>query len=205
MGRPAARASRLLSVARVARSDARYARGIRLSRLRPGSGAGVKAMATKKQIEPEWIRKITIKSVTGGITPEVFEKLVKVKSMRLMTLYGIAGSFKAKLTDYGESIGFLGEFEAEDIATGATFRSMKAYLPKALEEMLWGILSSGGEGARASFACEIGAQYDPEAATKYVYSIKPLVNPVAGDGLALLKAQAHGKALPAPKAEKAKE
>jgi len=159
-------------------------------------------MATKKEVEPDWVRKITIKAVTGGITAEVFEKLMKVKQMRLMTLYGIAGSYKTKMTDYGESVGFLGEFEAVDIATGTVYRSMKAYLPKALEEMLFGILSTGGEGARASFACEIGVQYDPEAATKYVYSIKPLVNPVAGDGLALLKAQAHGKALPAPKADK---
>jgi hypothetical protein len=158
-------------------------------------------MATKRQAEPEWVRKITVKSVTGGITPDVFEKLVKVKNIRLMTLYGIAGSGKPKMTDYGESIGFLGEFEAVNIQTGEVFRSMKAYLPKALEEMLYGILSTGGDGARASFACEIGVQYDPDAATKYVYSIKPLVNPVAGDGLELLKAQAHGKALPAPKAK----
>jgi len=65
---------------------------------------------------------------------------------------------------------------------------------------LYGLLGTGANAEGITFAFEIGIAYDGKAATKYVYTARPLVKASGGDALDLLRDQVNGKALPAPKA-----
>ena len=162
-------------------------------------------MATKAT-EIEYARKITNRVMLGdwagetGIGEELMKRLLKDKAFPLYRVLGIAKAARPKTTDYGESIKFIGQFEAESLLDkGRRVQAASLYLPQFLEEELYGLLGAGGEGV--TFAFEIGVKYDSKAATKYVYTARPLVASTGGDALALLRDQVAGaKALSAPKA-----
>lgn len=164
-------------------------------------------MATK-QIEVEYARKITNKVMLGewagesGLGEELLKRLLKDKQFPLYRVIGIAKATRPKTTDYGESIKFIGQFEAESLLDkGRRVQASSLYLPGFLEEELYGLLGTdGNHGDGVTFAFEIGVKYDGKAATKYVYTARPLVQASGGDALALLREQVATAALPAPKA-----
>lgn len=171
-------------------------------------------MATKQQQqEPEFERKITAKvmlgehGAEGGLGEKLFARLMKEKAVPLYNLYGVVKAGRPKTNDYGESVRFIGQFEAESLLDkGRVVRSASCYVPKYLEEELYGLLSAhgaNGEAGTVKFAFEIGIKLDMSAATKYVYTARPLMKAQgASDEIALLRAEIAGKALPAPKGEK---
>ena len=163
-------------------------------------------MATKAT-EIEYARKITNKVMLGewageaGLGEELMRRLLKDKAFPLYRVIGIAKATRPKTTDYGESIKFIGQFEAESMLDkGRRVQASSLYLPGFLEEELYGLLGTGGNNEGITFAFEIGVKYDGKAATKYVYTARPLVPASGGDALALLRDQVAGKALAAPKA-----
>ncbi|MGH7886259.1 MAG: hypothetical protein ACREPG_00210 [Candidatus Binatia bacterium] len=162
-------------------------------------------MATKQK-EVESLRKITIRDVLGTSVDKdesLLKKLMGAQTLTvpLLRIIGIAKASKVKVTDVGESIAFIGEFEAECLYgdnKGSEYYAAKCFLPKFLEEELHGLLGSGTQNG-VPFAFEIGVKYNRDSVTKYVYTAKPLMAAQTGGALALLKQQLSGKALPAPK------
>jgi hypothetical protein len=156
------------------------------------NAAGNGATPEPAQVGPEPLRRITVKTVTGGVTAALFAELSKepAKPIWLCEILGIARAGKVKMSDYGESMGFIGSFEARDCRTGKFYTGSKVYLPKFLEEELIGIMGIGSDTAKkATFALRIGVKFDMTAATKYVYVVQPLIKPQESDELAMLKQQ----------------
>lgn len=161
-------------------------------------------MATKKSDEKpaerkaaEAIRKITVKTVSGG-KPSIEAILASPgKTLPLMDIYGVATSMKPGATDYGPYVKFLGQFEGINLATGEVFTAPALLLPKFLEEQLAGALGASAN-ANAQFAFRLSARYDESAATNYVYVAKSLIPTKESDALAQIKMQMQA-ALPAPK------
>lgn len=116
------------------------------------------------------IRKITVKTVTGGVD---FEEVMKVKKLDLMSVFGVARNMRPGASDLGQYVAFLGDFRAINVKTGEEFASAKMILPKIAEEVLAGVIPA--EGGEVKFAMVLGATYDPKAATKYVFTFRPLI------------------------------
>lgn len=141
------------------------------------------------------IRKITVKAVHGKID---IKELVNSESGRqlLMRVAGVARRAKLVTTDYGDSIGFIGEFAAVN-TKGERYRASKMYLPKVMEEELEGIITAGSE---AEFAFDIWVVYDDTLAVKYFYEAVPVVQAQQSDAaqrmFALLEPGAGGDTRP---------
>jgi hypothetical protein len=127
------------------------------------------------------LRKITLKAVCGKLD---FEKLLSApdKKLSLMRVYGIARKAKPDQSDLGAFIRFSGSFRAENMETGEVFQSGVLILPGVAQDLLNGALD--GEGVEdVQFGFEIGAHYDADSVTKYVYDVKSLVAPAQDDPL----------------------
>jgi hypothetical protein len=164
-------------------------------------------MATKKD-EVERVRRITVREVLGGTGPDKDDVLLghllknKTETVQLAQVYGIAKAGRVKVTDVGESIAFIGDFKARSLygeTKGQVYAASKCFLPKFLEEELYGLLGPANADG-VTFAFELGVKYDKESVTKYIYTARPLIAAQTSGPLALLEAQISGKALPAPKA-----
>lgn len=144
----------------------------------------------------ERIRKITIKTVCGGVD---FDKLVAAKEKRLdlMTLFGVARLARPGSSDYGMYTAFLGEFVAVNMETGEEFGSSKLLVPKILEEQLAGLVGQEG-GREVKFAVVIGVRYEPKSQVKYEFTLRPLVETADASVIAELREVAM-KALPLKK------
>lgn len=151
---------------------------------------------SQTQAQYKVLRKITVKSVYGGVD---VEKVLAApnKLLPVMQVYGIVTDSKEGASDYGDYIKFLGQFRAINMETGEMFRAATMLLPKFLEDELRGIMSSGA--VNAEFAVQINATYDKSAATKYVYVADSLVEPQESSALSALEQRiASAKALPNP-------
>jgi hypothetical protein len=162
------------------------------------------AKSRKKSGEP--LRKITVKTVTGGVTDELFAQLVASPKdpIPMMKVWGIATRMKPGSSDYGTYVKFNGQFRAVNIADGAIFRSSTMLLPKFLEDDLAGIIGVGaadGKTPQVEFGFELSVKYDKTSATKYVYMAENIVEAQDTDQLMKLDSLVLGKALPAPKEE----
>lgn len=150
-------------------------------------------MAQKKDATP--VRKISIKTVCG--TPDI-EEVIKAKKIDLMDVFGIVTRMKTTTSDYGESVKFIGQFRATNLATGELFKAPSLFLPKAWEEELSAAMTTG---ANAEFALRVSVLYDKTSATKYVYDCVSLFEPQVSDAMLALEAKFSEaqKRLPAPK------
>jgi hypothetical protein len=161
------------------------------------------------------VSKITVKGVCGKMD---LEKLLAApgKTIELMDVYGLARKAIPDSSDYGEYVKFRGSFKAINLEDGEIVQSGACILPKVAQEALAGQFTDDTQ--EVAFGFRVSAAYDPEAVTKYVYKVIPLMVPAENDALGLLenkikndfkKLQAPGS-LPAPKgaasaADKAKQ
>lgn len=148
--------------------------------------------------EIETVRKITLGTI--GVQPDIEELLKKPgKRADLCDLYGVATKAKPGSSDYGPFVAFLGQFRAKRLADGQEFDSRKIIFPAFIEEELYGAFGEDNTG-NVEFAMRISAKYDADAATKYVYEMKPIIKPKENAQLADLMTRANeaAKALPAP-------
>lgn len=151
------------------------------------------------------LKKITVK--TCGVKPDL-EKLIAHKNANgdkavfpLLTVYGVASDYKAGAgkDGMGDYVKFLGQFKAINVQTGQVFVSGACILPGAAPDLIYGALRGlGDNGGAVEFGFNIGASYDPEAVTKYVYHVDQIMSPDQADPLAALEMKL--KALPAPAA-----
>jgi hypothetical protein len=151
----------------------------------------------------EVIKKITVKTVTGGVN---IIKLVEHQKaapgtpLWLMEVFGIATSSKPGQTDMGAFVKFIGQFKALNIATGEVKRSGACLLPGALPDLVFGALSAEGNQA-VQFGFRIGVKFDDTSATKYVYVCDSLMEVKENDPLELLESGIKKPALTAPQAQ----
>jgi len=141
------------------------------------------------------IRKITVKTVCGKVD---FEEVMEKKQMDLMAVYGVARAMNPGASELGPYVSFLGDFRAVNVKTGEEFASAKIILPKILEEQLAGAGPGGEKEKEIKFAFHLGVKYDPSAATKYVYTYRPLQETTDASVMDELRGVVV-KALPAPK------
>jgi hypothetical protein len=157
-------------------------------------------MASEKIVStpPEMIRKITVGKVCGRLD---FEVIQERKQVELMDVFGILTKSKPDSSDINNYERFFGQFRATNLETGEEFYSGQCILPGVAADLLSGMLTP--EGGSVEFALRIGARYDKDSATKYIYTCKPLFKPA--DNLLALEARVRDavKALPAPSLKKA--
>ena len=141
------------------------------------------------------IRKITVKTVCGKVD---FEKVMEKKQLDLMAVYGVARGMNPGASELGPYVAFIGDFRAVNLATGEEFASAKIIMPKIIEEQIAGAGPGGAGDKEIKFAFHLGVKYDASAATKYVYTFRPLLETADASVMDELKG-AVTKALPAPK------
>lgn len=148
------------------------------------------------------IRKITVRDVMGADFIADLAEHVKPghgKTAWLVRIIGVANKAKPGMTDKGEYVKFVGDFEATNLVTGEEMHSAACILPQFIGEQIWGAMNSDGTEKMSTFAFDIGAHYDASSVTKYVYDVKALIAPKSNSLLAELKASVPAiRALPAP-------
>jgi len=141
------------------------------------------------------LSRLTVKTVFGDIDKEIVKK---AKKLHLMRVYGQANGFKVATSQYGDSIGFIGQFKAANPETGEMYRSGKCFLPKVVENLLAGALQ-GENTEGVEFAFDLFA-VPGDNAFGYEYRVETVVEVAESPVLASLEAKMLS--LPAPKAGK---
>lgn len=138
--------------------------------------------ATKQ--ETSLLRKISVKTVCGQVDPRELPKDDSV--MPLMRVFGIVRGLKKGTTDYGEYVGFKGQFEAIDLKTQKRYISAVCFLPAQATEMIEGGYDGQNE---LSFGFDIGVHYDKDIAMGYSYSVTAKKKVAENDALKLIERQ----------------
>ncbi len=122
----------------------------------------------------------------------------KQGNVAVARVFGRAASCKPKVSDFGESFEFRGNFEATRLSDGEVFKSSKLFLPKVLEALMADALGQSEEAL--DFVVEIGVKESGNA-HHYEWTVKPLMESKTADALAHLRpaAEANLPALEAPK------
>ena len=142
------------------------------------------------------LKKMSVKSVCGNIiapAPGVEKKM--------MVLMGFAKSTEVKVTTFGDSLAFHGDFKGIDVDTGEEFRSGVCYLPDVAEDMLESAMDANN--GIVEFAFEIGiigvkGRTEGEVG-KYEYRCHPMMKAGENDPMILLEERLKQGLLEAPK------
>lgn len=142
------------------------------------------------------LQKLSYKTVVGKVNRR---ELPEDKSdLLVMRVIGQASKSITVNTDFGASIGFIGNFEATNVITGEVFRSGKMFLPPVAANLLDGAVAAANGGA-VDFAFDIGVK-EADNQIGYEYTASPLIEAGANDPISILKANLikNAPALPAP-------
>lgn len=143
------------------------------------------------------VKKISSKTVMGTVPVPADGVMIP-----LYRVVGIAHKMRYVETNLGQSIGFKGDWRAVRFLDHEMFEANEAFFPKIITDMLeQAIAASEDEHPQIKCAFDIGIKGDAKSATKYVYTVTPLVKPVETSGMTELLDQTNKmKALPAPTA-----
>lgn len=129
-----------------------------------------------------------------------FVKEAKGKPVDLYSVIGRLTGVKKMETQYGESVGFTGMFEAINMFSGESLNASTIYLPSVVTDYLLGAFENREEQGVIEFAVVVQAS-ENDSPTGYEYSFKPYSDPKESDEMEHLR-----NLLPAPeKATKAKK
>lgn len=128
----------------------------------------------------------------GEVEYETVQRGIKQNVMRV---YGQCDKIKLGNTSFGETVEFIGNFEATNMLDGEIYRSTRLFMPPTVTEMVKieveTVLKNKAEGdtsgAAVQFAFDIGID-SANNAHGYQYTITPLTSPSTSDPLALMKA-----------------
>lgn len=139
-------------------------------------------------------RKITSKSAAGLSSSEIAKRGRKEKTA-LYTIMGICNGTKVIDTDYGESTGLRGQFEAQSLLSGEIIQAPIYWPPAFVADIINGELLAGKDDANFAvrFAYTIGVKPDETTQMGYSYFVVSLTTPDAADPFDGLR-----EALPAP-------
>lgn len=121
------------------------------------------------------LSKISVKTVCGNVK--------ELPNENLMRVIGIAKGTFTGTTNFGEYVGFKGQFKAINLATGEEFSSGKLFLPEIAQNLVEGALS---ETESVEFAFDLGKK-EADNAVGYEYTIQPLIEAKENNPLALLE------------------
>lgn len=149
------------------------------------------------------LKKITAKDVLGPVLDVV--KAMKVSTQQeCYAVAGIARGYETGMSNYGEWVRFVGDFQAVNYLTGEEMRGAKAHIPDVLKDAilagigeLEGVVQSTPAGnitkytlespIEFAFKVEIARKEDNEdGSVSYEYITSPLTEMAANDGLAHL-------------------
>jgi hypothetical protein len=153
--------------------------------------------------ETGYLRKISIKTVCGKVKKPT-------EPTWLARVYGVATDIKSGSTAIGDYECLLGQFEAQNIATGTVYSGGQVFLPPPADAIIISqvraYLNNKETAQPVQFAVEIGVQPDEGTADRpnsygYQYIARPLIKTAESDMLTQLRAdvQKAVAALPAPK------
>jgi hypothetical protein len=165
---------------------------------------------------PNYLSKIT--TVTVGLSPKAMTAIATAEEnaeklpLTVMRVYGNVKSTVKAVSNFGETVGFIGEFEAINAIDQQVFRSKKLFLPEmgamALSDALNAAKAKSPE-AFVEFGYDIGVTKNTSSKNagggwQHQWVIIPLRNPNVDnqeDQLSRLgKSLGDVPALPAPKA-----
>ena len=156
------------------------------------------------------VNKLGVKTIVGG----KITKPAEADAPRTVArIFGIAKGTVTGATDFGDFVGFKGDFKGINLETGEEFRSAKCFLPDIATGILLSALENTGEGeskdvkgtlkrketsykGSVEFGFDISVKH-ADNAVGYEYMASPLMPVADSDPLALM--QKNIPALPAPK------
>lgn len=112
--------------------------------------------------------------------------------MQLYSIIGICTGIKTGQSQYGDWVGFMGQFEATRFNDGTRFVAPVAFIPEPASSMMLAALNSAtkraGETGDVSvqFAFIVGAKASDKAAG-FEYTIEPVMQASQNDALAELR------------------
>jgi hypothetical protein len=135
------------------------------------------------------ISKISPRTVFGS-KGEILELVMSDKSMEhpLFVVVGKANGRKDGESDFGPWTALLGNFRAQALdkngqRAGELFSSGRCHLPNYVLESTLGQFEEPGDVVEMGYI--IGAIYDEQSATSYIYTAKPLFEPAPENDAAL--------------------
>lgn len=114
------------------------------------------------------IKKITIKNVMGGSGAKTMVPLI---GKTVAAIAGRVTGYRVAHSQYGESLGFQGQFAAINNLTGEQFSSNEAFLPRTLEETLKAQLSNASK-LEVEFQAEVVVGEHPTSG--FCYIVRPV-------------------------------
>lgn len=155
------------------------------------------------------MRKITAKNVMGVPVKNVAKLFEDGSVVELFSIAGVVTRCRAVSTQFGDSVGFKGQFYAQRHAIkeakieAAEFTGGEFFAPGNLEDDILNAWQTRAEGVNSvQFGAKISIQCDENAQTGYVFVAEPLIDTAPSDALANVVREAFGKlplALEAPK------
>lgn len=137
----------------------------------------------------EIARKITVATVAGKATAW-FDKLFATESgeLKLMSVWGYANDTKPYVSEFGEGLKIVGDFQAVNAEDGVITKSPILILNTFIGDMFKGALDNPARTGPVRFAFEIWVKKDLTVATKYTYKVINLLPPEQEDPLTVLGA-----------------
>jgi putative lipoic acid-binding regulatory protein len=132
-------------------------------------------------------KKMTTKSI--GLAREILDDIA-VNAVKPVAVARITGTVDGKHEDksqFGPYISFTGKFGAINMIDGEEFRSQRLILP-AVAEAAVNSMFDAAEGGSATIALDITVMKNSsdKGGTKYVFGVKPLMEPSKKDSISLL-------------------
>jgi len=143
------------------------------------------------------LKKLTVKGIMGAkidTLPPVADMIVGKKkiTVSLCRIVGRTDRSKPDSSKMSDFVRFHGEFIGVNLLTGERFDSGSIILPGIAESAVYAQLSGlpkddkGNANGVVEFAFEVGVKFDETAATKYVYTVNPLMEAKPSDPMKVL-------------------
>lgn len=141
---------------------------------------------------PTIVKKLTPKDVAGKPIVSIARELAESETVELYHTYGKVVSHKIVPSNtMGDSVKFIGQFEAVNIETGEVFVAAQMFIPSVAGDLLEAAIIDP-EINSFEFGFTIGIKEDATAVKGYVYTCKSLVAPKNADALSGLRQQCIG-------------
>lgn len=135
-------------------------------------------------------KKLSAKAICGNLKKMVMdgikaETLKNGDTIELFDVMGVARDTMTGVSDFGDWIGFKGDFQAIRTTDGQRFRSGKCFLPEGASDLIEAAQPS--KEKEIAFAFRIGLIVDDTANTLYEYTVESPLEPEQNDAIKRLE------------------